>query len=125
MANKTAPLLIIEKGFSDASVVVLDETPHVLGKIATAGTSFDNPYVSRRHAEIEQVGERYRIRDLGSKNGTFVNGEAVSTGGSLAAQRRSNRTGIGTNCPDFPQFRSDYNPASTFPTSQRRQGDRC
>ena len=34
MGNKTAPLLIIEKGLSDASVVVLDETPHVLGKTA-------------------------------------------------------------------------------------------
>ena len=33
--------------------------------------------VSRRHVAFEPVGKRYRITDLGSKNGTFVDGVAV------------------------------------------------
>src|SRR5690606_17179963 len=33
--------------------------------------------VSSRHAELRIVGERYVLVDLGSTNGTFVNGEAV------------------------------------------------
>jgi hypothetical protein len=33
--------------------------------------------VSRRHARIRLEGERYLIEDLGSKNGTFVNGHEV------------------------------------------------
>jgi hypothetical protein len=36
-----------------------------------------DPYVSRRHAEIVQVGSDWGIRDLGSTNGTRVNGVAV------------------------------------------------
>jgi len=33
--------------------------------------------VSRRHAEIEWTYHGYRLRDLGSRNGTFVNAEEV------------------------------------------------
>lgn len=36
------------------------------------------PAVSRFHAEVEKVGQRYRVRDLRSSNGTFVNGKAIS-----------------------------------------------
>ena len=35
------------------------------------------PTVSRVHAQVERIGERYRVRDLGSANGTFVNGQAI------------------------------------------------
>jgi hypothetical protein len=36
--------------------------------------------VSRRHARIELAGGVVRVEDLGSTNGTFVNGERVSAG---------------------------------------------
>lgn len=36
------------------------------------------PGVSRFHAEVEKVGQRYRVKDLRSSNGTFVNGKAVA-----------------------------------------------
>lgn len=35
------------------------------------------PTVSGFHAQIERVGQRYRVRDLRSSNGTFVNGERI------------------------------------------------
>ena len=38
----------------------------------------DDPSVSRRHARILVDRERVTIRDLGSKNGTMVNGEPVA-----------------------------------------------
>lgn len=38
---------------------------------------FDNPYLSRYHAEIFSDGSRILIRDLGSTSGTFVNGERI------------------------------------------------
>jgi ABC-type multidrug transport system ATPase subunit/pSer/pThr/pTyr-binding forkhead associated (FHA) protein len=36
-----------------------------------------SPNVSRFHAQIERVGQRYRVEDLRSSNGTFVNGERI------------------------------------------------
>ncbi len=38
---------------------------------------FDNPYLSRYHAEIFSDGPRILIRDLGSTSGTFVNSERI------------------------------------------------
>ena len=35
----------------------------------------NNPSISRFHAEVEKVGQRFRVRDLRSSNGTFVNGK--------------------------------------------------
>lgn len=36
------------------------------------------PAVSRFHAEVEKVGQRFRVRDLRSSNGTFVNGKSIA-----------------------------------------------
>lgn len=36
------------------------------------------PTVSNYHASIEKVGKRYRVRDLRSSNGTFVNGKRIT-----------------------------------------------
>ena len=69
-----AALLIVEKGADDASVIPLDQDAHTLGKLPYSDTSFNNPYVSRRHAQIQFHGGGYHISDLGSKNGTYVNG---------------------------------------------------
>jgi DNA-binding CsgD family transcriptional regulator len=37
----------------------------------------DDPTVSRLHAVIEPVGQGWCVRDLGSRNGTYVNGERI------------------------------------------------
>lgn len=37
----------------------------------------DSPTVSRIHARIDQIDDMYYVRDLNSKNGTFVNGERL------------------------------------------------
>ena len=38
----------------------------------------DDPSVSSRHAQLQLVGEVYRLKDLGSTNGTRVNGIPVT-----------------------------------------------
>jgi pSer/pThr/pTyr-binding forkhead associated (FHA) protein len=38
----------------------------------------ENTSVSRRHALVSRRGDACRIRDLGSTNGTLVNGAAVT-----------------------------------------------
>ena len=37
-----------------------------------------NPGISRKHCEIKAVAGGYAIKDLGSQNGTFVNGQRVT-----------------------------------------------
>jgi predicted component of type VI protein secretion system len=37
----------------------------------------EEPTVSRRHAEVTKRSDVFQIRDLGSTNGTFVNGKRV------------------------------------------------
>ena len=37
-----------------------------------------DPMASRQHALIERVGDAYQVTDLGSSNGTLVNGQRVN-----------------------------------------------
>jgi ABC-type multidrug transport system ATPase subunit/pSer/pThr/pTyr-binding forkhead associated (FHA) protein len=49
-----------------------------IGRDASNVIVLSAPAVSRFHAEVEKVGQRYRVRDLRSSNGTFINGKAVT-----------------------------------------------
>jgi len=51
----------------------------VLGRGSEADIVVDDPGVSRRHAEIRLDDGSAVVRDLGSTNGTFVDGERAST----------------------------------------------
>ena len=48
-----------------------------IGRDPTNDVVISSPNVSRFHAQIERVGQRYRVEDLRSSNGTFVNGERI------------------------------------------------
>jgi signal transduction histidine kinase/pSer/pThr/pTyr-binding forkhead associated (FHA) protein len=51
--------------------------PVALGRDMSNPIRLHDTEVSRRHAELRLEQEGYRIIDLGSQNGTFVNGQAV------------------------------------------------
>ncbi len=71
---------------SGAPVVVpLGPDPIVLGRASTATTRVDDAYVSDEHAEVVAVGDGWQIRDLGSTNGTFLNGAKVIQPAALSA----------------------------------------
>jgi FHA domain-containing protein/uncharacterized protein DUF4388 len=53
---------------------------------------------SRRHAEVYAEGAEFYVRDLGSKNGTFVNGAPVTRPRAL---RPGDRIGVGTSAITF------------------------
>jgi Protein of unknown function (DUF3662)/FHA domain len=56
---------------------VLDQRRAVLGRSRDADVQIEDPNVSRRHAEIVQEGSAYWLIDLGSTNGTEVDGKRV------------------------------------------------
>src|SRR5213078_345862 len=50
------------------------------GRLATLEIVLDDSSVSRRHAEIRATDKGWRVRDLGSTNGTFLNGTRLNPG---------------------------------------------
>lgn len=48
-----------------------------IGRDQNCDVVLDAPNVSRYHASLERVGQRYRVRDLKSANGTFVNNQRI------------------------------------------------
>lgn len=75
--NVPPKLLRVESGIAPEQVFVIRR------QVTTIGRSLDNdivievPEVSRHHARIEYVNQRFEIVDLGSTNGTRVNGARV------------------------------------------------
>jgi DNA-binding winged helix-turn-helix (wHTH) protein len=57
--------------------VILSSAETVLGRDPTAGIYVDHPSVSRRHARISIASDGVTLQDLGSRNGTFLNGRRV------------------------------------------------
>jgi two-component system cell cycle response regulator len=57
----------------------LDHTAMQIGREDACGVRLADHTVSRRHARIDAEPEGYRITDMGSTNGTFVNDRRVSS----------------------------------------------
>jgi hypothetical protein len=55
-------------------VLALPERKVTLGRSRDCDCVLAEPSVSRRHAELRREGGRWLLRDLGSRNGTRVNG---------------------------------------------------
>jgi hypothetical protein len=49
-----------------------------VGRGPQCGLQLSHPSVSTQHADVEERGGRYVVRDLGSRNGTFVNGLRIA-----------------------------------------------
>jgi len=64
-------------------VIRLSEGENVLGRVDGAAAWIDSPSVSRRHARIVVSGRKATVEDLGSKNGTYVRGERLSSAAPL------------------------------------------
>src|SRR5713226_7827763 len=65
--------LIFEQGTQAGQVVVLSDHALVLGRATTADVVIDNNDVSRQHLRLTPEAGAYRVEDLKSLNGTFVN----------------------------------------------------
>ena len=75
-----------EQGFADRCELVLQDGSqiklgtgtHMVGRLAGSAIFVDDARVSRRHAEIVVQEGHVTIFDVGSTNGTFVNGTKIS-----------------------------------------------
>lgn len=67
--------------------------PLVIGRDRNAGLVLTDPEVSRRHARLETQRDTVFVRDLGSSNGTFLNGKRLSNAIEL---REGDEVDVGT-----------------------------
>lgn len=77
MHTPARPLLILREGQALRRQWVISEPKIVMGRSEECDIMFPLRAVSRRHAQVVRTDDGYVLRDLGSKNGTFVNGQEV------------------------------------------------
>jgi pSer/pThr/pTyr-binding forkhead associated (FHA) protein len=73
------PMIIFRTGVPTPVAVPVVSSVTVLGKHPGCDVVLANPFVSRHHARIDLVDGAATIRDLSSKNGTYVNGIKIGT----------------------------------------------
>lgn len=74
---KGSALLISTHGQFSGSRFLLDADITTAGRHPDADIFLDDVTVSRRHVEIMRTDGDFEVRDLGSMNGTYLNGEIV------------------------------------------------
>lgn len=72
-------LLIVHRGPSAGSRFLLDQDVTVAGRHPDADIFLDDVTVSRRHAQFERVDGGFKVSDMGSMNGTYVDGSRVDS----------------------------------------------
>jgi predicted component of type VI protein secretion system len=70
--------LVIRSGVDVGKEYILDKNEFIVGREQTADIIVSDPEISRRHARVFFQNNGYIIEDLGSTNGTFVNGQKIS-----------------------------------------------
>ncbi len=72
-------LLIIKSGRKSGATFPLRKKVINMGRDSSNEIVIDDPKSSRQHAKIKLEGDNFVIYDLASSNGTFVNGEKITS----------------------------------------------
>ncbi len=71
-------ILQVIKGRSASTTLKLGDGVTSIGRHDDCAIRIKSSQVSRKHCELFEAGGKLAIRDLGSSNGTFVNGKKIS-----------------------------------------------
>ncbi|HEV8240336.1 MAG TPA: SpoIIE family protein phosphatase [Thermoanaerobaculia bacterium] len=69
--------LRVQVGMRQLGVIPVGRTHLSIGRSPRAQLTIDDPFASRLHAEVWHDGEAGWVSDLGSSNGTFLNGSRI------------------------------------------------
>lgn len=111
-----ALVMIAMSGPLQGQRIPLDR-PILLGRDSRAGVCFNDERVSRHHALIDMEDGRQVLRDLGSKNGTFVNGREITSPHVL---KPSDRIRLGKTQLAVFKAEDDNPPTPPPPTGETR-----
>ena len=75
----TAAELVILTGETDTDRVRIRPQGHVIGRSIDADIRISDPYSSEFHARVGMQDGHVVVHDLGSTNGTYVNGRRVTS----------------------------------------------
>ncbi len=70
-------LLVVQRGPGAGSRYLLDSDLSTVGRHPESDIFLDDITVSRRHVEFRRDGDSFRVHDIGSLNGTYLNGDRV------------------------------------------------
>jgi signal transduction histidine kinase/pSer/pThr/pTyr-binding forkhead associated (FHA) protein len=73
------PRLIVLAGPDSGKEFILPAGDSSLGRSETNTIVLTDPLVSRQHCELKSFGNQFVLTDLGSGNGTLVNGSSIAT----------------------------------------------
>ena len=70
--------LVVQNGPGIGTEYAIEKNEVILGRDAGNDIVINDPEISRRHLRLTLDGNTYRIEDLGSTNGTFINGQRLA-----------------------------------------------
>jgi hypothetical protein len=79
----TMGMLVVKRGPNAGSKFVLDADVTKAGRHPDSDIFLDDITVSRRHAEVVHGNDGYKLRDVGSLNGTYLNRERIENESNL------------------------------------------
>ena len=77
MAGIEMPTLIMQEDRGIGQSWAIEKERVTIGRGEDCDIVLVERQVSRHHAEIRRAGSQYILEDMGSKNGTYVNGREV------------------------------------------------
>ena len=69
---------VMRSGPNTGKTYPLEALEIIIGRDASNGIAINDAEISRKHARLSLHGSAYVIQDLGSTNGTFVNGQRLT-----------------------------------------------
>ena len=106
-------ILVLKSGESSTYDLVADET--VVGRLPECQIQIDSNMVSRKHAKIVRSGGQFLVEDMGSGNGTTVNGVRINGPTALKNEDRIKLGPILLRFVDHSAPRSATVPAQPAP----------
>ncbi len=70
--------LIMQRGPTPGHIFALSGMAMKIGRATNNDIVINDPEMSRQHAQLIPQGDGYAVQDLGSTNGTFVNGQRIA-----------------------------------------------
>jgi diguanylate cyclase (GGDEF)-like protein len=79
-AQESPDCFVLIRGTPQGHSYFMEKDEMIIGRDASADISITDPLISRKHAKITREGTTVKIEDLGSSNGSDINGKKLVAG---------------------------------------------